>query len=55
MSRAVYVEKRGVHDKDSHSSDKDKSKFLKLHQIDVPFAPESLLLPNKLLSTFVAI
>jgi hypothetical protein len=34
MSRADYVEKRSVHDKDSHSSDKDKSKFLNLHQIE---------------------
>ena len=34
MSSAVYVEKRGEHNKDSHSSDKDKSKFLKLHQIE---------------------
>ena len=25
MPQVVYVEKRGVHDKDSHSSDKDKS------------------------------
>ena len=34
MSCAVYVEKRGVHDKDSHSAEKDQSKFLKLHQIE---------------------
>jgi hypothetical protein len=34
MARAVYVEKRGVHDKECHSADKDQSKFLKLHQIE---------------------
>ena len=33
MSQAVYVEKRGVHDAECHSPEKDKSKFLKLHQI----------------------
>ena len=34
MINAAYVEKRGVHDESCHAPGKDKSKFLKLHQIE---------------------
>ncbi len=33
-THATCVEKRGTHDKSCHSPDKDKSKFLKLQQIE---------------------
>ena len=46
MSHVVYVEKRGAHDKDSHSSDKDKSKFLKLHQIEA-IRPGVIIAPKQ--------
>jgi hypothetical protein len=34
MTLGTYVEKRGTHDKSCHAPEKDKSKFLKLQQIE---------------------